>query len=239
MMKKLHIITPVKDSISTAQDTIQSIVSSDTTVPFIYTVYNDFSTDENTAKLKQLSASKQFELVNLSDVTSHPSPNYLLVLQMAQQKALADGADLLIVESDVQVDKHTIQALCEGACSMPGCGIAAAVTVNEKGKINYPYEYAAKWGKTVVDNHKHCSFCCSLLTHELLSKFDFHDLDSTKSWYDVTISHKSLELGFKNYLFMNLPVCHRPHSSRPWKLLKYRNPILYYWRKYTKGLDKI
>ena len=56
-MKKLHIITPVKDSISTAQDTIHSIVSSDTTVPFIYTVYNDFSTDENTAKLKQLSAS--------------------------------------------------------------------------------------------------------------------------------------------------------------------------------------
>ncbi|MBR6465174.1 MAG: glycosyltransferase family 2 protein, partial [Bacteroidales bacterium] len=28
-------------------------------------------------------------------------------------------------------------------------------------------------------------------------------------------------------------------QSRPWKLLKYKNPIKYYWIKFTKGMDKI
>jgi len=36
-----------------------------------------------------------------------------------------------------------------------------------------------------------------------------------------------------------LTVWHRPHSSRPWKQLKYTNPLKYYWLKFTKGLDKI
>jgi hypothetical protein len=34
-------------------------------------------------------------------------------------------------------------------------------------------------------------------------------------------------------------VTHRPHASRPWKQLKYKNPLKYYWLKLTKGLDKI
>lgn len=238
-MRKLHIITPVKDSIDTTIDTIHSICSSQITVPHVYTVYNDFSSDENTERIKRLSESLGFELVNLCDVTGTPSPNYLLLLQMAQEKALADGADLLIIESDVCVEKQTIQSLWEGACSMPKSGIVAAVTVDENGNVNYPYNYASKWDKTVIEIQKHCSFCCSLFTNAFLAKFDFHSLDSSKHWYDVIISHESLKLGFKNYLFMTLPVHHRPHSSRPWKLLKYRNPLLYYWRKYTKGLDKI
>ena len=54
-----------------------------------------------------------------------------------------------------------------------------------------------------------------------------------------TISHQSLKEGFKNYLFTTLPVLHQPHGSRPWKQLKYKNPLKYYWLKYTKGLDKI
>jgi len=40
-------------------------------------------------------------------------------------------------------------------------------------------------------------------------------------------------------LLTNVPVLHLPHSSRPWKMLKYTNPLKYYWKKYTKGLDKI
>ena len=238
-MKKLHIITPVKDSIDTTIDTINAIVASEISIPTVYTLYNDFSTDENTARLKQLSETTGFELINLCNLTDHPSPNYLLTLQTAQEKALADEADLLIVESDVEVGRLTIQQLWEGAHSMPDCGLAAAVTVDEKGKVNYPYTYAAKWKKTVIENHRHCSFCCTLLTHEFLSQFDFHDLDPSNHWHDVKISHKSLKLGFKNYLFMTLPVHHRPNSSRPWKQLKHSNPLLYYWRKYTKGLDKI
>jgi hypothetical protein len=86
---------------------------------------------------------------------------------------------------------------------------------------------------------KHCSFCCSLLKPEFLRKMDFEQLDPTKHWYDVQISHEALNLGFKNYLFANLPAIHRPHQSRPWKQLKYKNPLKYYWIKFTKGFDKI
>ena len=39
--------------------------------------------------------------------------------------------------------------------------------------------------------------------------------------------------------YTSLPVLHRPHQSRPWKQLKYKNPLKYYWLKFTKGLDKI
>ena len=91
----------------------------------------------------------------------------------------------------------------------------------------------------VIDTKKHCSFCCSLLTPALLKAFDFNTLDPTKNWYDVTISHEALGSGLKNYVFTTLPVIHRPHQSRPWKQLKYKNPLKYYWIKFTKGMDKI
>lgn len=55
----------------------------------------------------------------------------------------------------------------------------------------------------------------------------------------MTISHESLEQGMHNYLLTDLPVLHRPHGSRPWKKLKYSNPLKYYLKKYTKGWDKI
>lgn len=55
----------------------------------------------------------------------------------------------------------------------------------------------------------------------------------------MTISHESVAHGLHNYLFTSLPVIHRPHQSRPWKQLKYTNPLKYYWLKFTKGLDKI
>ena len=143
-MKPLHIITPVKDSISSTIETIEAILSSKIRVPFHYTIYNDFSTAENTATLEKFVASKgdNISLVNLSEVTTHPSPNYLMVLQMSQQRAIEAGADLLIVESDVVVRPDTLQALADGAAERPDCGIAAAVTVDDNGAINYPYEYA-------------------------------------------------------------------------------------------------
>ena len=142
IMKCIHIITPVKDSIELTLQTAEAILKSDFTVPFHYTIYNDFSTDENTKRLKEASLAMGFELINLSEITSHPSPNYLLVLQMAQEKAVAAEAGLLIVESDVIVKKHTLQALFDGAQSRQNCGIAAAVTVDENEVINYPYLYA-------------------------------------------------------------------------------------------------
>ncbi len=238
-MKSIHIITPVKDSIESTLESARAIMSSKFTTPFIYTIYNDFSTPENTTKLEAASEELGFELVNLSDITDHPSPNYLLVLQRSQQRAKAADAGLLIVESDVVVAEDTLQSLFDGALSRPECGIAASVTVDDKGEINYPYLYAKGRGAEVFKESKHLSFCCSLLTSKLLNVFDFNELDPEKNWHDVTISHKSLEVGCENYLFTNLPVIHRPHGSRPWKQLKYTNPLKYYWLKYTKGLDKI
>lgn len=238
-MKRIHIITPVKDSIELTLQTAEAIMNSKLQVPFVYTVYNDFSTVENTDLLRQASVRLGFELVNLSDITAHPSPNYLLILQIAQQKAIAAEAGLLIVESDVIVKEHTLQSLFEGALQHRNCGIAAAVTVDENENINYPYLYAKGKENQVFPEKKHLSFCCSLLTLNFLRAFDFRLLNSEKNWFDVTISHQALEKGFVNYLFTNLTVWHRPHSSRPWKQLKYKNPLKYYWLKFTKGLDKI
>ena len=238
-MKELHIITPVKDSIESTLQTIRAIRESKLSVPFSYTVYNDFSTPENTARLEQEATAGGFRLVNLSDLTDHPSPNYLLVLRKTRREALEADAGLLIVESDVIVAPDTLQRLFDEAQSRPDCGIAAAVTVDDSGSINYPYLYAKGQENQVIDNRRHCSFCCSLLTPELFRRFDFETLDAEKNWFDVTISHESLACGLHNYLFTNLPVIHRPHQSRPWKQLKYKNPLKYYWIKWTKGFDKI
>ena len=238
-MKSLHIITPVKDSIDTTIDTIKAIMSSDIKVPFTYTIYNDFSTPENTQRLEKASKEYGFQLINLSDLTDHPSPNYLLVLQKTQKEAIEANAGLLIVESDVTVQKDTLQALFDGAIGRKDCGMAAAVTTDENGDINFPYLYAKGRKPQVYDEKKRFSFCCTLLTPTFLKAFDFHLLDPTKNWFDVTISHESIHKGFHNYLFINLPVLHRPHGSRPWKQLKYTNPLKYYWLKFTKGLDKI
>ncbi|MBO5703284.1 MAG: glycosyltransferase [Bacteroidaceae bacterium] len=238
-MKSLNIITPVKDSIDSTLETIRAIMSSQITTPFTYTIYNDFSTPENTARLEKASQEYGFRLINLSDLTTHPSPNYLLVLQRVQQECIEQDAGMLIVESDVVVQPHTLQALYDGALQRTDCAIAASVTVNDNGEINYPYEYARGKENQVFEEKKHLSFCCSLLKPEFLRKYDFHQLDPEKNWFDVTISHQSAKEGMKNYLFTNLPVIHRPHQSRPWKQLKYTNPLKYYWIKWTKGFDKI
>ncbi len=239
-MKCIHVITPVKDSIETALMTVNSIMASKLSLPMQYTIYNDYSTPENTAILEQTATKMGFELINLSDITDHPSPNYLTVLRMARQRAIDQDAALIIVESDVTVKSDTLQGLVNGALQRPDCGIAASATVDDNGDINYPYSkhFVGKENQ-VIDTRKHCSFCCSLLSPRLLGEVDFNTLNPEKSWYDVTISHMSLSAGLHNYVFTNLPVIHRPHSSRPWKQLKYKNPLLYYWRKFTKGLDKI
>lgn len=238
-MEKLHIITPVKDNVPSALETARAILSSRLDAPHTYTIYNDFSTEESTRQLDEASHELGFRLVNLSDLTSHPSPNYLLVLQREQKLCLEEDAALLIVESDVVVRPETLQGLWKAAQEHADAGIVASVTVDDDGVINYPYLYAKGKENQVLDTSRHCSFCCSLLTPELLRRVDFEQLNASKSWFDVTISHRSLQEGLHNYLLTTLPVIHRPHGSRPWKQLKYKNPLKYYWLKLTKGLDKI
>lgn len=238
-MRKLHIITPVKNSPETTKRTIRHILSGMTGLNSQYTIYNDFSSDAFTAELGELSRNDNFELVNLSDITEHPSPNYLLILQKAQAKAKAENADLLIVESDVLVKEDTFAQMMYALENLPKSGMIAAVTTDENGKINFPYLFARRFKKGAVQTKKRLSFCCTLLSNEYLNAFDFQELNPEKNWYDVFITVKSFQLGFNNYILTSHPVVHLPHSSRPWKKLKYTNPLKYYWEKFTQKRDKI
>ena len=223
---------PVKDSMTTAEEAIRAIADSG----YKLTVYDDYSSPENAAMLDTLHAERGIEVIHISEHTEHPSPNYRWVLIDAQRRCIEKGQHLVIIESDVMVQPDTIEQLCTAA--QKGVGMVAAITTDEAGKINFPYEYA-KGIKDDGDCKKRLSFCCTLLTNELLRVYDFAQLDPKKNWYDVTISHLSRQLGFENILQISNPVLHKPHSSRPWKQLKYTNPLLYYWRKLTQGRDKI
>lgn len=232
----VHIIMPVKDSIETCALALQHLMPT-LSMPDLLTIYNDFSTEENTKKLCALAEEYGCNIIHWAEHTQHPSPNYLLTLQDAQRRALEAGAHLIIVESDVLVQVDTIAKLL--AAVDEKTGMVAAVTVDQQGQVNFPYLYARRWKRVCVDTHKRLSFCCTLLTYQLLARYSFTSLDASKNWYDVFISHKSVELGLTNYLLLNAPVVHLPHSSRPWKQLKYTNPLRYYWRKLTQRLDRI
>lgn len=238
MVNNIHIIMPVKDSLTTAEQSIRAIVDSGHTL----TIYDDISTEKNAHLLDQLAEELHFEVIHISQQTDHPSPNYRWVLIDAQEKALRDICHLVIIESDVTVGSDTIDKMV--ATVKKDTGMVAAITHDEQDAINFPYQYAQgkmerKNDGQTIETEKRFSFCCTLLSNALLNALDFNDLDSTKDWYDVTITHQSTELGFRNLLMFDNPVIHRPHSSRPWKLLKYSNPLLYYWRKLTQQKDKI
>ena len=236
-MNKLLVITPVKNSIDLTEKTIRAVMDSVDRQQMRYVVYDDFSDCETVQRLDALACELCFEVVHLSDFIESPSPNYRYILQKAQERALEEGEHLVIVESDVVINRDTFVKLNRAV--EEGVGLVASVTVDEKGEINFPYLFAKKWREEDKATKKRISFCCTLLTDKLLKLYDFSNLDSRKNWYDVFISHKSVELGLRNILLMSDKVLHRPHSSRPWKLLKYTNPVKYYWIKYTKGFDKI
>jgi hypothetical protein len=165
-----------------------------------------------------------------------------LVLQHSQQLALAENKHLVIVESDVMIQPHTLNRMLNEV--QQGVGMVAAVTTDENCIYNFPYHYLRHlpyrfMSKRTIASKKRFSFCCTLLTNELLQKADFQLLDPTKNWYDVTISHWSVRLGLRNLLMLDNSVLHFPHASRPWKRLKYTHPLRYYWRKFTQKLDKI
>ncbi|WP_430973374.1 glycosyltransferase family A protein [Sunxiuqinia rutila] len=236
-MPKTLVITPVKNSIETTLQTIEAIHRANGDHQHV--VYNDFSTPETTAILEEKQAAYGYKLVNLKDLTETPSPNYNLVLQMAQQKALELNIPLIVIESDVIIQPDTLDKMRNLSQIAPNCGMLGAVTTNEEGAINFPYLNFKNEKQPLIDTSHSLSFCCTLLTPELLRNFSFQELSREKDWYDVFISRKSKTLGYKNYLATMLPVIHKPHSSRPWKHLKYTNPVKYYFNKFTKRKDRI
>lgn len=235
---QLHIIMPVKDSIEMTEKAIRAVVSSGHTL----CVYDDYSLPENAKQLDEIATETGIQIIRIADLTDHPSPNYRFVLQKAQQDALAQGKHLVIVESDVIVQAGTLDRMLTEV--KDGVGMVAAVTVDENDEYNFPYHYLRRLryrflSRKTIPTKKRFSFCCTLLTSELLHKADFQLLDPTKNWYDVTISHWSVRLGLRNLLMLDNPVLHFPHASRPWKRLKYTNPLLYYWRKIVQKKDRI
>lgn len=236
-MAEVLVITPVKNSIETTLDTARAIAASSVSVRHI--IFNDFSTFETKASLEENKSKIGYDLIHIEDLSDHPSPNYKLVLQTSQKIALESGLPLLVVESDVVVKQDTISSLLSQQRKNAKSGLVGSVTVDEAGVVNFPYLKFKGIKQPVIQTQRSLSFCCTLFTLDFLKSYDFMGLDEAKDWYDTFISKKSIELGFENTVLMNAPVWHRPHASRPWKQLKYTNPIKYYFLKFWKGLDKI
>jgi len=236
-MSEAIVITPVKDSPSTTVKTIEAICQSDAS--FEYYVFNDFSLPETKNLLEEYQVRYGFKLIHLEDITDTPPPNYKLVLQKAQETALKQQKPLLIIESDVIVRKDTVRRLLELSTKLPNPALIGAITTDQEGKYNFPYNYVKVKGTNIKDTSHSLSFCCTLLTLPFLQAYSFQSLSQKKDWFDVTISRQAKKQGFHNYLVKNLEVLHLPHSSRPWKNLKYSNPLLYYMKKLLYKRDKI
>jgi len=236
-MPEAIIITPVKDSPETTKLTIEAICQSG--ADFEYYVYNDFSENYTRNLLEEAREKYGFNLIHLEDITTSPSPNYKLVLQMAQKLAVEKKLPLIIIESDVIIQPDTIHHLINLNKEKKNPGLIGAITVDKKGSYNFPYNFEKlKSTKTVKTSHS-LSFCCTMLSVNFLESFDFKDLSQKKDWFDVSISRQSKKMGFSNYLAKGVRVLHLPHSSRPWKNLKYSNPLLYYYRKLIQKRDRI
>jgi len=238
-MFKAIVVTPVKDAIENTLETIKAIYASQIEVKHL--VYNDFSTAATKQLLEENKDKYGYELIHLEDLTDTPSPNYKLVLQDAQRRALEAELPLIIVESDVEVTATTFSELLDFHDKHGQIGLLGAITVGHDGEINFPYlkfkDYRNHRG--VIETEKSLSFCCTLMSPALLKQYDFKQLKPSKDWFDTFISRQSLALGFKNVVLTGTRVLHKPHGSRPWKQVKYSNPVKYYLLKFIKRRDKI
>jgi hypothetical protein len=231
------VITPVKDSLETTRKTIEAVSNAEGS--FKYVIFNDFSGIETRNFLENNKETLHFQLINLEEITQTPSPNYKITLQKAQEMALSLNVPLLIIESDVIIKKNTISQLLDISSQLKNPGLVGAITVDSSGNYNFPYSQVKPDKKPWNKTNRSLSFCCTLICREFLAKYDFRSLSNKKDWYDISISRQSRETGFNNYLVKKTEVLHLPHSSRPWKQLKYSNPLKYYFYKLIQHRDKI
>ncbi len=236
-MPEAIIITPVKDSLETTKLTIEAIAENKG--EFEYYVFNDFSQPDTKKYLDAAKNQYNFNVVHLEEITTNPSPNYKLVLEMGQKMALENKCPLILIESDVVVQANTLSELLKILHSEKNAGIIGAITVDRLGEYNFPYTFEKEKSDEIINTAHSLSFCCTLLAFDFLQEFDFHSLSQKKDWYDIYISRQSKKLGFNNYLAKGVEVLHLPHSSRPWKNLKYKNPVLYYFKKIFNKRDRI
>jgi len=236
-MPEAIIITPVKDSLSTVKRTIKAIAESEG--DFEYYVFNDFSQADTKQYLEEAQKQYHFNLIHLEDITDTPSPNYKLVLQKAQKIALDKKCPLGIIESDVVIKKDTVRGLLKILNTKEKAAMAGAITVDEENNYNFPYTFEKIKSTDILNTSHSLSFCCTFISYPFLSTFNFKELADNKDWFDVFISRQSKRMGYNNYLAKGIEVLHLPHSSRPWKNLKYKNPLLYYIKKFILKRDRI
>lgn len=236
-MPEAIIITPVKDSLDTTRQTIKAI--SKANGDFEYYVFNDFSQAKTKEYLEKAQKEFGFRLIHLEDITTTPSPNYKLVLQKAQHIAIERKCPLIIIESDVIIKDNTLEELLAIYKNQPKPGVVGAITTDVNGNYNFPYTFEKEKSNDIVNTSHSLSFCCTLISLEFLNQFNFKNLSEKKDWFDVYISRQSKKFGFTNYLAKGIEVIHLPHSSRPWKNLKYSNPLLYYLKKFFYQRDRI
>lgn len=238
-MTQAIVITPVKDALENTLQTIAAIGQSESKVD--YFIYNDRSSEATKSALIAESEKVGFGLIHIEDLTDQPSPNYKLVLIEAQKKALQAGLPLIIVESDVEVKPDTFTRMLDFYKQHPDTGLLGAVTVDADGQVNFPYlKFKNKHPKSgFTETNKSLSFCCTLISTRFLEKYDLALLDDTKHWYDTFLSDEAVRQGLRNFVLTDTPVLHKPHGSRPWKHLKYSNPLKYYFLKFIKNRDKI
>ncbi len=236
-MPEAIVITPVKDSLFTTKLTIEAVSRANGN--FEHNIFNDFSQPETRQFLEKAKSEYGIRLINLEDITTSPSPNYKLVLRIAQEMALEKKCSLIIVESDVVIKPDTLTGLVKIANTKPDTGLVGAITVDQKGNYNFPYTFETVKNNEVKKTSHSLSFCCTLISTDFMMQFDFKTLSQNKDWFDIYISRQSKKLGFNNYLAKNLEVLHLPHSSRPWKNLKYSKPVLYYFKKLLYKRDRI
>jgi GT2 family glycosyltransferase len=231
------VITPVKDSLETTRQTLEAVAKA--TGNFEYWVFDDFSKKETRLFLIDHKEAYSYTLTHLEDITDHPSPNYNLVLRMAQEKALQMNVPFIIIESDVIIQGNTITELIKLHRRLKKPGLIGAITTDRGGNYNFPYGHEKRNGKGIEDTKRSLSFCCTLISTEFLKRYNFQELSQKKDWFDIFISRQSKKMGFRNYLAKRTEVLHLPHSSRPWKQIKYTHPIKYYFYKWIKNRDKI
>lgn len=234
---KALVITPVKDSLETTKLVLEAV--SKAKGDFKYLVYNDFSKKETKQYLEDNKEILNYSVVHIEEITNHPSPNYHLVLQLAQEIAVRADVPLIIIESDVIIKENTINELITMNRRLKKPGLIGAITVNRQGIYNFPYASEKKTKKGIIETNRSLSFCCTLISTPYLKAYNFKDLSDKKDWFDIFISRQAKRFGFRNYLAKRTEVTHLPHSSRPWKQLKYSNPIQYYFYKLWNKRDKI
>jgi GT2 family glycosyltransferase len=158
---------------------------------------------------------------------------------MGQKMAIERQSHLILIESDVIIRSNTITDLISIAENVPRPGLVGLATVDHYGRFNFPYSYLKENEEIISETSRSLSFCCTLLSLPFIKEYSFENLPSHKDWYDIFISRQARKSGFKNYLIKKDAVLHIPHSSRPWKQLKYTHPFRYYLHKILLQRDRI